>query len=178
MKQNTLTKILIALSAVMTILAGIIHLWVVPEHLEHAPAHGIFFLIVSIAQITWSIFVWRKPSETLYYIGALMSGWLIVLYAITRLFPPPFSDGWPEIVDLIGLVCELFEFMAMFTLLILIFRSQAQKTGYFIALLIAVLIVLLSFASSVATYRIARASEPLFPWLSSTGEEVHHDGSH
>lgn len=35
----------------MTALAGIIHLWIIPEHWEHAPAHGLFFLGVGIAQI-------------------------------------------------------------------------------------------------------------------------------
>jgi hypothetical protein len=178
MKQNTLTKSLIAVSALMTILAGIIHLWVVPEHLEHAPAHGIFFLIAGIAQIVWGIVVWRRPSEALYAIGVLMAGWLIVLYIITRLFPPPFSDGWPEIVDLIGLVCELFEAVGMFALLILIFQRQALKAGYFIALRTTTLILLLSLLFGLVTYRAARAAEPFIPWLSSTGEEVHHDGSH
>ncbi len=178
MQQSTLTKFLLAVSVLMMILAGGIHLWLVPEHLEHAPAHGIFFLLVGIAQIVWSIVVWRKPSETLYYVGALMAGWLIVLYVITRLFPTPFSDGWPEIVDLIGLVCELFEFAAMFTLLMLIFHKQAQKAGYFIAFRTSLLIVLLAFVSGVVTYRVARAAEPFFPWLSGTGEEIHHDGDH
>lgn len=178
MKQNTLTKILIAVSALMTILAGVIHLWIVPEHVEHAPVHGIFFLIVGIAQIVWGIVIWRRPSETLYYVGALMAGWLIVLYVITRLFPAPFSDGWPEIVDLIGLLCKLCEGLGMFALLILIFQKQVLKAGYFIALRTTTLILLLSLLFGVAIYRAARAAESFFPSLSAAGEEVHHDGSH
>ena len=30
----------------MTALAGVIHLWIIPEHWEHSPAHALFFLLV------------------------------------------------------------------------------------------------------------------------------------
>ena len=49
MAGNTLTRRLIAGSAMVTILAGIIHLVLVPRHIEHAPAHGVFFLFIGLA---------------------------------------------------------------------------------------------------------------------------------
>ena len=39
MKDSTFARSLIIWSAIMTILAGIIHIVLVPVHMDHAPAH-------------------------------------------------------------------------------------------------------------------------------------------
>lgn len=173
MAQDTFTKNLIAWSAAMTVLAGAIHLWIVPQHWEHAPAHGLLFLIVGIAQILWGIAVWRQPSTRLYYVGVLMTGWLIVLYVITRWLPAPFGHGGPESIDTIGLFCKLCEAVGMFSLVVLIFQGVALKTGRFIAWRTIAIIILLSFISGFITYGAALAAAPVFPQLSS--EEHHHE---
>jgi hypothetical protein len=175
MEQNTFTKNLITGSAAMTVLAGIIHIWIFPQHWEHAPAHGLLFLIVGIVQILWGIAVWKQPSTRLYYVGVLMAGWLIVLYAITRLLPAPFGHGGPEAMDTIGLVCKLCEILGMFSLIVLIFQGLAFKAGRFIAWRAVALILLLSFISGFVTYGLALAAEPVFPQLSSPAEEHHHE---
>ena len=92
MERDQLTKNLVASSALMMVLAGIIHLWIIPDHWAHALAHGLFFLLVGIIQIVWGIAVWRNPSIRMYYIGVMMAGWLIVLYGITRWLPAPFGQ--------------------------------------------------------------------------------------
>lgn len=175
MEQNTLTKNLIAWSAVATILAGAIHLIIVPEHWGHAPAHGLFFLIVGFLQIVWGIAVWRKPSTRLYYVGVVMAGWLIVLYVLTRVFPAPFGHG-PEGVHAIDVACKLCEAVGMLTLGILIFQGAILNAGRTIAWRAITTIVLLSFLTAFITYGVARAAEPVFPALSVPLEEHHqHD---
>jgi hypothetical protein len=171
MQQNTFTKNLIIWSAAMTVLAGMIHIYIVPQHWDHAPAHGLLFLIVGIVQILWGIAVWRQPSVRLYYVGVLMAGGLIVLYVITRLLPAPFGHGAPEAMDAVGLVCKLCEVLGMFSLVVLIFQGLALKTGRLIAWRAVALIMLLSLMSGFATYGVALAAEPVFPKLSS---EEHH----
>lgn len=161
----------------MTVLAGIIHIWIVPQHWEHAPAHGLLFLMVGIVQILWGIAIWREPSTRLYYVGVLMAGWLIVLYAITRWLPAPFGHGGPEAIDTIGLVCKLCEVLGMFSLVVLIFQGLVLKAGRFIAWRAVAVILLLSFISGFATYGVALAAEPVFPQLSSPSKEHHHDES-
>jgi len=160
----------------MTALAGAIHLWIIPEHWAHAPAHGLFFLVAGIAQIIWGIALWRRPSTRLYYIGVLMAGWLIVLYGITRWLPAPFGHG-PEGIDTIGLVCKLCEVLGMVTLGILIFQGLLLNSGRFVAWRAISLIILVSFIAAFATYGVARAAEPIFPSLSAPVEEQHHDES-
>ena len=175
MEQNTLTKNLIAWSAVATILAGMIHLVIAPVHWAHAPAHGLFFLIVGILQIAWGILVWRQPSTELYYVGVVMAGWLIVLYALTRVFPAPFGHGGPEVVSTIDIVCKFCEGLGMATLAILIFQGALLTAGRKTAWRAIGLIVLLSFIAAFTTYSAAIAAEPLLPSLSGQAEENHHE---
>jgi hypothetical protein len=174
MEQNTPTKALILSSAIMTILAGIIHLVLVSAHMEHAPAHGLFFLLVGIAQITWGVLVWNRPSLRLYYIGAVMAGWLIILYGVTRFLPAPFSHG-PEALETIDVVCKLCEALGMISLLILIFQGLLLHASRLNAWGAISLILVVSVLAGFVTYGIARAAEPILPWLAGPAEEHHHN---
>lgn len=176
MKDSTFARSLIIWSAIMTILAGIIHIVLVPVHMDHAPAHGLFFLLVGLAQIAWGILVWRKPTLKLYYIGAVMAGWLIVLYGVTRWLPAPFSHG-PEAIATIDIVCKLCEGVGMISLLILIFQGLVFHTSRFHAWRTISLILLVSFLAAFATYTAASAAEPMLPWWAGQVEEHHHDES-
>ena len=174
MEGDQLTKNLVASSALMTLLAGIIQKWIIPAHWEHAPAHGLFFLLVGIVQIIWGIAVWRHPSTRLYYIGVLMAGWLIVLYGITRWLPAPFGHG-PEAIRTIDVACKLCEGLAMLTLIILIFQGLFLSAGRMVAQRAIILIVIFSIIAGFSTYGLACAAEPLFPSLSAPAEEHYHD---
>jgi hypothetical protein len=172
--ENSLTRRLIAGSTIATILAGIIHLVLVPRHLDHAPAHGLFFLVVGLVQILWGVLVWREPSLKLYYIGAMMAGWLIVLYGLTRWLPAPFAHH-PEAIETIDLVCKLCETIGMITLLILIFQGLIFHGNRLNAWRAVSLIVLVCFLAAFVTYGVARAAEPILPWLAGPVEGHHHD---
>jgi hypothetical protein len=175
MDENKSTKILIAISAVMTALAGTIHLWLAPIHWFHSPAHGIFFLVVGVAQVLWSIFVWREPSFRLYVVGAVMSGWLIVLYGITRWLPAPSHHG-PEAMGWIDLTCKACEALGMIILLILVFQGLVLTSGRSAARRTIGRIVVFSFIAGFVTYSLARAAEPIFPdWVPPTEVQHAHD---
>lgn len=168
---------LVAWSALLTALAGVIHLWIIPEHWEHARAHALFFLLVGVAQIVWGVVVWRRPSARLYNIGAVMAGWLIVFYGITRWLPAPFGHG-PEEINMIGIVTKLFEGLGMIALVILIFRELNSKAGPLVARKAIALTILISFIAGFVTYGVVLAAEPIFPGLSAPEEEHHHDETH
>jgi hypothetical protein len=176
MEENNFTKRLLLWSAVMSILAGIIHLVLVPRHIEHAPAHGLFFLLVGLAQMIWGVMSWRQPGLRLYYIGAVMAGWLIVLYGVTRWLPAPFSHG-PEAIETIDIVCKLCERMGMTSLLILIFQGLVFRASRLDAWRMVSSILLISFLAAFVTYGVARAAEPILPWLAGRVEGHHHDES-
>jgi hypothetical protein len=175
MDEKKSVKALILLSAVMSVLAGIIHFWYAPIHWLHSPAHGAFFLAVAVAQVAWGSLVWRRPSSRLYYIGAILSGWLIVLYAITRWLPSPFGHG-PEGVDLLGITCKLCETLSMTPAVILIYQGLIAKSGRKPAWQTVALIIVLSIVAGFSTYTVARAAEPLFPSLTApTGVQFHDE---
>jgi hypothetical protein len=176
MEENTFTKSLLLWSAVMSILAGIIHLVLVPRHIEHAPAHGLFFLLVGLAQILWGIMAWRQPTLRLYYIGAVMAGWLIILYGVTRWLPAPFTHA-PEAIATIDIVCKLCEGIGMVSLLILIFQGLIIHASSFRAWRMISAILLISFLAAFATYGITRAAESILPSLGGPVEEHHHEES-
>lgn len=161
----------------MTGMAGVIHLWIVPEHWRHSQAHAVFFLLVGVVQIAWGVAVWRRPSTRLYYIGAGMAGWLIVLYGITRWLSAPFGHG-PEEIDMIGIVTKVFEGLGMIALVILIFQDLNFRAGRLLARKAIALILLISFVAGFVTYGVALAAEPIFPGLSAPEEEHHHDETH
>ena len=59
--------------------AGLVHLIIAPGQVSHAPAHGGFFAVAGVAQITWAVAFWRYRSSQLGWIGMALSGGLIVL---------------------------------------------------------------------------------------------------
>jgi hypothetical protein len=59
------TEIIRLIPTVTIALAGLVHLLIVPAHYAHAPAHGIFFALAGIVQITWAVAFWRRPSVIL-----------------------------------------------------------------------------------------------------------------
>jgi hypothetical protein len=40
--------------AVLSLIAGLIHLWVMPEHLEECWGYGAFFLVAAVAQVVYA----------------------------------------------------------------------------------------------------------------------------
>ena len=103
-----------------------------------------------------------------------MAGWLIVLYALTRWLPAPFAHH-PEAIETIDLVCKLCETLGLITLLILIFQGLLFRASHRNAWRAIILIILVSFLTAFVTYGVARAAEPVLPWLAGPVEEHHHD---
>lgn len=159
-------------------LAGVIHLIVVPEHWGHAPAHGLFFAFAGVAQIVWSVAAWRWPSIRLYQLGMVGAGVLVVLWAITRFAPAPFGHG-PEAVDGFGVLCKISEGLGAVVLAVLVFQGMASQAGRPAAWRLTTLLVVAALAGGLLTYGVARAAEPLAPWLGAPAEtHDHHDHEH
>jgi hypothetical protein len=159
-------------AAVFTmLLAGVLHLYVVRDHWDHAPAHGLFFLIAGLLQIAWSIAFLRSDTQTLRRLGFVGVLVLVLLWAATRIIPAPFGHG-PEEVDLPGVVTKLCEVACAAALGLLIAASSAvqpRRTAWrpVVALAAAALVL------TGLTYGVARAAEPILPGLSAEVSEHH-----
>ncbi len=153
--------------------AGIIHFIVAPEHWEHAPAHGLFFIVVGVIELVWAVAIVWRPTLRLMQTGALLAGALIILWLITRALPAPFGHG-PEEIDAGGLVCKLSELVGLVSAVIVIFRHVITDRGALAARRsLSVLMVVMILLGSTG-YIVGRAIEPLAPQLGASTEE-HHD---
>jgi hypothetical protein len=65
----------------------------------------------------------------------------------------------------------------MISLLILIFQGLVIHASRFRAWRMISAILLISFCAAFVTYGVARAAEPILPWLGPPVEEHHHDES-
>jgi hypothetical protein len=167
----------VAGAALLLFAAGVIHLVIVPLHWNHALAHGLFFALVGIAEIIWAIRVWRRPSVSLHAAGIVMAGGLLILWSITRVLPAPFGHG-PEQVETFGVACKLAEGVALAPLIALVFQETATRAGYVRAWRATGLLILASLVVGLLTYGIARAAEPVLPWLSEASEQPHAHDQH
>jgi hypothetical protein len=97
--------------------AGAVHFAIVVEHSEHAPAHGLFFALLGTLQLGWAAAFWLLPTRLVRGFGFVLSGGMILLWALTRLVAAPFQ-GFPEPLDAAGLASAGFEAAAMAALLL------------------------------------------------------------
>lgn len=155
---------MLAGSTIAMAIAGLFHLWIVPERWDHAPAHGIFFLFAGSAQLVWAVAFWRKPIVRLYFIGFALAGWLIVLWALTRVLPAPFTNV-PEEIRLVDLTVKLFESVSLSCLAYLIYQGFMADAGGSIAWRTLLLVVVTALLAAFLTYNLARALEPVLPLL-------------
>jgi hypothetical protein len=80
------SKTLLYLAAVFSLVAALIHLWIMPQHFEEWWVYGTFFLVVGIAQGLYGTALLRRPREPLLLLG--IGGNLLImsvgLYLVTR----------------------------------------------------------------------------------------------
>lgn len=164
-------------SALFIIAAGLIHLFLIPLHLEHSPAHGLFFGMAGIAEVVWGISFWRKPSIALYRIGMIMAGWLVSLWVITRLLPAPFGYG-KETIELFGIVCRLSEGLGMASLAVLLISGEHQSEIRISAWRSIGSLLALSLILGGLTYGGALAAESVSLWVKTDNHKEidnHHE---
>jgi len=159
------------LAAGGTGIAGLLHLWIVPEHWGHTPAHGIVFLFLGIVQVVWAVFLLKGNSLSIQKSGVILAASSILLWALTIVFPAPFEDS-PEELDVIGIAVKLFELASIVGLVNMIRLTSGSK-GRLIRVVVSQII--LAFVIALAAYSAGRAAEPLFPMLKEGAD--HHDTS-
>ncbi|OGO32787.1 MAG: hypothetical protein A2Z16_03660 [Chloroflexi bacterium RBG_16_54_18] len=157
--------------------AGLIHLFLAPEHFEHSPAHGIFFIVAGLLEILWALLYWRRPSSHLYNLGIALAGGLVVLWALTRIVIPPFEES-PAPVDLSGMVCKLCELAGAAALVTLALQGQVDGFRSTTAVRIIGRGLLLAIVSGLSFYVIGLAAEPLFPALAGSGHGAEDGETH
>jgi len=148
-------------------LSGVIHLAVTTEHSSHAPAHGLFFATLGVFQIGWAVAYWILPRRWLRWAGFVLSGGMIVLWAVTRYLPAPLQ-GHPEEVDLTGVISKILETIALVSLM----AEEAWERPPIarqVPLILSGLLV--AVISGLGVYASALALEPFAPPLLQAQDE-------
>lgn len=154
----------IAAAAVLVMAAGLVHLAIAPMHWGHAPGHGLFFAASGLAQVTWGIAFWRKPSAVLCRAGMILAGGMITLWAITRAFPAPFGDE-PGEIEITGLVSKGLEGLGLAMLVAIAVSGIASKSQRHAAWRAIGKVMIASLVAGWLTYLLGIAAVPVFPGL-------------
>ena len=110
MNQSTYSgrsKTVLYVAAASSLLAALIHLWVIPEHFEEWWGYGTFFLISAVAQGAYAAALLRWPRRPLLLLGIGGNVSIIVLYVLTRIVGIPFFGPHTGEVEGVG-VADLF----------------------------------------------------------------------
>ncbi len=111
----------------LSMLAGVIHLVVAPDHLAEWLGYGLFFIISSSAQIFYAVLLLTQMlNRRLLVAGILGNSSIIVLYLITRTFGIPFFGPHAGMVEAIGgldILSKIDE-LALILCLVILLRTQ------------------------------------------------------
>jgi hypothetical protein len=86
--------------AALSLIAGLIHLWVVPEHFEEWWGYGTFFLVAAAAQVVYVPLLLRWPNRTVLLLGIAGNSAIVLLYLLTRVVGIPLFG--PEVGEVEG----------------------------------------------------------------------------
>jgi hypothetical protein len=118
-------------AAILSMLAGWIHVFLAPEHFEEWVGYGVFFVVVSSCQMLFSLMVVTNtpPRREVLWAGILGNTALIALWGITRTIGIPFfgpSAGEVEKIGPLDLTAQIAEF-ALIACLIILLRSSRNR---------------------------------------------------
>lgn len=88
--------------------SGGMHLFIVPVQISHSVAHGSFFLVLGLAQVTWAVAFWRFPARVWCFIGLGLSGGIIVVWVLTQLVSVPYAAA-AEPIDMWLIMSKMAE---------------------------------------------------------------------
>jgi hypothetical protein len=110
--------------------AGVIHLAVVPEHLEEWFAAGVFFIALGAFQIAWAPVVAFRPERWILLAGAVVNAGVVALWAVSRTTGLPVGPeaGEPEAIGLAdGLATTLEALIVMGSMALMMARRRAER---------------------------------------------------
>jgi len=106
--------------------AGVIHLMVTPEHIDHWIGYGLFFLVAAAAQLGYSALLALKPSREALLAGVIGNGLILGLYLVTRTVGIPYFGPEAWVVEPVGIVDALSKVIeiALIACLLVLLRLQ------------------------------------------------------
>jgi hypothetical protein len=118
--------------AAISLIAGLIHLWVTPEHFKEWWGYGTFFLVAAVAQVLYVPLLLRWPNQTVLLLGIAGNSAIVLLYLFTRVVGVPLFGPEAGEVEGVGLldVCATSSEAAIVVALgvLLLWRLAGERT--------------------------------------------------
>lgn len=154
------------------IVAGIVHLVMLPAHLAEARGTGFYFFLVGGAQVVWGCLFLLKPTTALARLGLVaLSLAPVGLWILTRALRSPWGAG-PEPLDFSSVATVALEVLAA-VILVLARLGNARDSVVPSHRSVAVLAVL-GLLVGGASYGVAMTAEATVPWLGEPDATHHH----
>ena len=131
-------------AASLSLVAALIHLWVMPEHFEEWWGYGAFFLVAAVAQLLYVPILLRRSSRTVLLAGIAGNLAIVVLYLLTRTVGIPLlgpEAGKVEGVGLADLGATTSEMGIALALGAVLLRDTTPERRRTVLLVVAVLVV-------------------------------------
>jgi hypothetical protein len=90
--------------AALSLLAALIHLWVMPEHFQEWWGYGLFFLVAAVAQVVYVPLLLRWPNQTVLLLGIVGNSAIVLLYLLTRVVGIPLFGPEAGEVEGVGII--------------------------------------------------------------------------
>ena len=100
-----------------------------PEHFDEWLGYGLFFLVLALAQLVYSVLLLRRPSSRTVLVAGIVGNALIIgLWAVTRTVGIPLgpASGEVEAIGVVDTVSKLAE-LALIGYLFLLLRNSEQE---------------------------------------------------
>lgn len=110
-------------AASLSLVAALIHLWIMPEHFAHWWVYGAYFVASALAQGLSSILVIRWPSNCFVLLASIAGNLLVIVtYVVARTWGVPFGPGFgqvgnTEVLGMVATAAEVGTLVAMVALL-------------------------------------------------------------
>jgi hypothetical protein len=100
-----------AVLASLVLGAALIHLVMVPSHMNEWTAEGVAFAISGLAQLALAIAVWRRPTQLALWIGIALNALFIGAWVWTRTAGSPWGPhaGHAETASFVDVTCVVLE---------------------------------------------------------------------
>jgi hypothetical protein len=126
---RTLTGLLLAAVATVSVASALIHFAAVPEHWADYRIAAVFFVGLGIFQVVWAALVMGRPSRLLYAVGAAASLLTIGIWIASRTSGLPFGPfaGVAERAGRADIVSTILEEVLVVALILLAFDVGERR---------------------------------------------------
>jgi hypothetical protein len=123
----------VSVAAWSSLVAGLVHLLVVPEHWQESPLYGVFFVATVLGQVGAAVLLARRPAIWLCVVTVAGQVAITQLWGITRTAGIPLGPdaGMVESIGLLDSMCVIAQLVSTAACFVLVWKTvRVGRTRY------------------------------------------------